>query len=240
MPMKLKNATNHGSSNCSACSLRDDMVCADISRADVIGFHTQATDYIFPRGTVLQAVEAPITAVYCIRRGAVKMVKYDVNGGQRIVRVLKRGDIAAIDWAFAGKSEHTAIAINEVHACRIPIKFFLDFISCHTDLQNRLLYKFRDALHEAELWLSQLVGGTVPARVRMARILLRLREGDDEHIHRLSNVDMASILGITEETVSRVLSELQRQGILMREGGSCVAGCLRADIPALKIIATDV
>jgi CRP/FNR family transcriptional regulator len=238
--MKLKNATNHGPSNCAACSLRDDMACADISRTEVIGFHTQATDCIFPRGMVLQAVGAPITAVYCIRKGAVKMVKYDANGGQRIVRVLKRGDIAAIDWAFADKSEHTVIAIGEVYACRIPIKFFLDFISRHADLQNRLLHKFRDALHESELWLSQLVGGTIPARVRMARILLRLDEGDGEYIHRLSNLDMASILGITKETVSRVLSEFQRQGILMRDGGSCVAGCLKADIPALKIIAADV
>jgi CRP-like cAMP-binding protein len=240
MPIKLKNATNHGPSNCAACSLRDDMACADISRDDVIGFHTQATNYIFRRGMVLQAVDAPVTAVYCIRKGAVKMVKHDVKGGQRIVRVLKRGDIVAIDWAFADKSEHTAIAIGEVRACRIPIKFFLDFVSCHTNLQNRLLHKFQDALHEAELWLSQLVGGTVPAHVRMARILLRLREGDDEHIHRLTNVDIASILGVTKETVSRVISEFRRQGILMRDGESCVAGCIRADIPALKIIAADI
>jgi CRP-like cAMP-binding protein len=74
----------------------------------------------------------------------------------------------------------------------------------------------------------------------MARILLPLREGDNEYIHHLTNMDIASILGITKETVSRVLASFKLQGILMMDGGSCVAGCIRADIPALKIIATDV
>jgi CRP/FNR family transcriptional regulator len=243
MPMKShhpQHATNHGPSNCAACSLRDDMVCADISVDEVIGFHAEATDSIFPRGMMLQTVDAPVTAVYCIREGAVKMVKYDANGGQRIVRVLKKGDIAGIDWAFSGKAEYAAIAIGEVHACRIPVKFFLDFISRHADLQIRLLHKFQDALCETELWLSQLVGGTIPSRVRMARILLRLREGDDERIHRLTNEDMGAILGVTEETVSRVLAEFQRQGILMRDWESCATKYLRADISALEIIAADV
>ena len=238
--MKIKNATNHGFSNCAVCSLRNDMVFAEISRYSVIGFHTQVTDYSLPRGMVLQAVGTPVTALYCIRKGVVKLIKYEDNGDQHIVRLLKKGDIATIEWVFADKSDHSAVAIGEVHACRIPIKFFHDFILRHADIQNSLLHKFRDALHEAELWLSQLAGGTIPVRVRIARILLRLCEGDNGDILHLPNDDLASILGVTEETVSRVISKFRQLGILMRDSGSPIGRYTRADVPALKIIAANV
>ena len=215
------------------------MICADVSLDDVMGFHTHASDYIFPSGVALQNMAAPVQAVYCIRKGVVKLVKYDANGGQRIVRVLKKGDVAGIDWAFAGTAEYAAIAVGEVHACQIPVGFFLDFVSSHADFQSRLLHKSQEALRETELWLSQLVGGTIPARVRTARLLLRLREGDSDRVHHLNNEDMGAILGVTEETVSRAIAELLRQEILVRDENSLAARYFRADIPALESIAVE-
>lgn len=235
----LQQSQCKGRSNCLACSLRHEMVCTDVTLDELVGFHTQVADYVFPPGVALQNAATPVEAVYCIRKGAVKVVKYDAGGGQRIVRVFKKGDVAGIDWAFAGKSDYMAVAVGEVHACRIPIEFFLKFVAGHPNLQMHLLRRSQEALREAELWLSQLVGGNIPIRVRVARLLLRLREGDSEHIHRLSNEDLGAILGIAEETVSRVIADFQRRGILKRAGSSFATRHFRGDIPALEMIAVE-
>ena len=82
-------------------------------------------------------------------------------------------------------------------------------------LGQRMLEKAGDALTEAQLWLAELTAGSAPARVRVARLLLRLqtKPGSDE-VFRLASSDIAAILGITVETASRVIAAFKRSGVL--------------------------
>lgn len=216
------------------------MVCSEVSLDELIDFHTGIEDFDYGHGAALFNMGAPTEGVYCIRHGAVKMVKYDPAGNQRIIRVLRKGDIAGIESAFLDHYEHTAIAVGEVRACRVPIEYFRGFVAKHGGLQMRLLQTSQEKLRETESWLSELTVGTLPARTRMARLLLRLRvTNDDERIHRFGVEDMAAILGITPETVSRVVSELVREGILVKGGKSFATRYFRGDIPALEKIALE-
>jgi CRP-like cAMP-binding protein len=154
--------------------------------------------------------------------------------------VLKKGDVAGIESAFGDHYEHTAIAVGDVRACRVPISHFRNFVSTHGSLQMRLLQTSQATLRETESWLSELTAGNLPARTRMARLLLRLRVTDGEdRIHRFGVEDMAAILGIAAETVSRVVSDLVREGILVKGGKSFATRYFRGDIPALEKIALE-
>ena len=95
-------------------------------------------------------------------------------------------------------------------------------------------------MRETDSWLSELVSNTVPAKVRLARLLLQLRIGDSDRVHRLSLADFGGILGITPETVSRLLSELGDSEILIKAGRGEHGRNYRADIPALTAISQDV
>lgn len=216
------------------------MVCSEVSLDELIDFHTGIEDFDYGHGAALFNMGAPTEGVYCIRHGAVKMVKYDPAGNQRIIRVLRKGDIAGIESAFLDHYEHTAVAVGEVRACRVPIEYFRGFVAKHGGLQMRLLQTSQEKLRETESWLSELTVGTLPARTRMARLLLRLRvTNEDERIHRFGVEDMAAILGITPETVSRVVSELVREGILVKGGKSFATRYFRGDIPALEKISLE-
>ena len=94
-------------------------------------------------------------------------------------------------------------------------------------------------MREADNWLSELVSNTVPAKVRLARLLLQLRNGDSDRVHRLKITDFGSIIGITPETISRLLNELMAEGILMKAGRAPNSRNFRADIPALMLISQD-
>jgi len=217
------------------------MVCSEVTLDELIDFHTGIEDFDYGHGAPLFNMGAPTEGVYCIRHGAVKMVKYDPAGGQRIIRVLRKGDVAGIESAFGERYEHTAVAVGDVRACRVPIDYFRGFVAKHGNLQMRLLQTSHATLRETEDWLSELTVGNLPARTRMARLLLRLRVTDDgDRIHRFGVEDMAAILGITAETVSRVVSDFVREGILVKGGKSFATRYFRGDLPALEKIAGEV
>jgi CRP/FNR family transcriptional regulator len=236
--------TNHhrscqGRSNCNACALRLDMVCGDVSLEDLNDFHAGIDDFDFAPGATLFAMDTPADAVYCIRGGAVKMVHYEPSGVIRIVRVLKPGDVAGLESTFRERYDYSAVALDAVHACRIPMPYFHKFIESHASLQKRLMETSQQALNEAQAWLAQIVGGNIPARTRLARLLLKLRTGNTDRILRFTGEDMAAILGITFETVSRLVSEFRRLGILHNVDGGRSTRFFRGDIAALEQIAQE-
>lgn len=215
------------------------MVCGDVTLEELIDFHTGIDDFDFEPGAALFTAKMPADAVYCIRAGAVKMAHLEPSGITRIVRVLKLGDVAGLESVFRETHDYSAIALNKVRACRIPMSYFRKFMAEHGSLQMRLIESSQAALAEAQSWLAQIVGGNVPARTRMARLLLKLRSGGSDQIIRFSGEDMAAILGITFETVSRVVSEFNRLGILQKVHGGRANSYFRGDIAALEKIALE-
>jgi CRP/FNR family transcriptional regulator, anaerobic regulatory protein len=229
----------NGRSNCFTCSLRSTMVCADVTLEDLQAFHTPIDDFVFEAGATIYNMADRAGAVYCIRHGVIKLVRYDVSGNQRIVRFLKKNDVLALESVFSDEQQHTAIALTEAHLCRIPMTHFRQFIAEHPALQLRLLERSQEALRDADNWLSELVSNTVPAKVRLARLLLKLRIGESDRVHRLSIADFGGILGIAPETVSRLLSELMENEILMKAGRGPNGRNYRADIPALTLVSQE-
>lgn len=226
-----------GRSNCNACVLRRQMVCSEVTLESLIDFHSGIEDFDFAPGTSLFSIDTAADAVYCLRIGAVKMVHLEPNGGVRIVRVLMSGDVAGLESTFRERYEYSAIAIDRVRACRIPMPYFHKFIGSHPALQLRLMESSQAALSEAQNWLAQMVGGGISAKVRLARLLLKLHTGNGDRVIRFSGEDMAAILGITFETVSRVTSDFARCGILRKGQGETGKRYFRADIAALEKIA---
>jgi CRP-like cAMP-binding protein len=238
MPKRVvQEPKKKGRSNCSACALRNVMVCSDVTVDELADFHTWIDDLLIPPGGVIFNTNAAADGVYCIRAGTVKLVKYSNSGNQRIVRIVKRGDVAGMEAVFAESFEHTAVAVGEVVACRIPMANFRRMIEANPTLQRRLLEKSQQALREAEIWLSELAGGSAQARERMARLLLRLREGDTPRIHRFGLEDIGAMLGITVETASRILADFTRTGVLTKRSAGAGMRYYNADIPVLEAIA---
>ena len=66
------------------------MVCADVSLEDLQAFHIPINDFVFDAGATIYNMNDPANAVYCVRHGAIKLMRYDASGNQRIVRLLKR------------------------------------------------------------------------------------------------------------------------------------------------------
>jgi CRP-like cAMP-binding protein len=174
--------------------------------------------YIHPPGAVIYEVDTHKKFVYSIRRGMVKLVHVTQDGAKRIVRLLGPGAAIGLELLDGAESyHHSAIAIDEVDLCKIPVATVKYLENNHPVLYKHVGQQLQDQLDLADQWIVAL--GTGTAKQRVAQLLLVLDEfyADKSGAFRLLNrEDMAAMTGITIETVSRMIAEFKRLKILYK------------------------
>lgn len=223
-----------GETDCANCGVRDQSLFANLSPADFKLIDQPIHDLSHEAHGTLFAEGDAGEYVFTIRKGLVKLVRYQSDGSQRIVRLLGPGDIAGLESTAGASYESTAIAITDVHSCRIPLSVIQRLESESPRLHQQLVRKWHEALKTADDFIADLATGS--ARQRLARLLLRLA-GDGGH-HQLllpSREDVGALLGITTETASRTVASFRREGLmedLDRQGRH-----FRISAPALGAVA---
>jgi CRP/FNR family transcriptional regulator len=141
----------------------------------------------------------------------VKLTRLRPNGDQRIMRILRPGDVGGLEVIVTEKYEYDAIALDDVLACRIPVDVIQQMDAESPQLHKKLLEKWHTTLHEADEWMVELTAGTV--RARLARLLLKMRNPAQPELSTLfSREDVGSMLCMKMETASRTISAFQREG----------------------------
>ena len=171
--------------------------------------HYSAKEIVYSEG-------AEADSVFVLRSGMVKLVSHLANGRARIVRVHSKGSWLGLGGVLGQPFEHTAIAVEDTDAYRIPVSELLRIKSDKPYLYCRLIECWFDYLQEADLWIAEFSTGSIKARVaRLVNFLSRIEDqGVSGDVKLLTCEEMAEILGATPESVSRVLAEFKRSNIL--------------------------
>lgn len=223
-----------GPPQCQQCDIRRLVLFADLEHGDFALIHKPIDELQFSPGQSLYRPGDTPDYVYTVREGLIKLVQYLSTGDQRIVRLLKQGDVAGLEALLDHAYQHTATVLEPVKICRIPITEINRLSKETPRMHQQLMSRWQHALSEADSWLTELSTG--PARVRLARLLLRLTLCcPNELIHLPSREDIGAMLAITTETASRLVAEFKRKGYLMEVD----AKRMRTDIARLERIISD-
>ena len=210
-----------GKGECLACDGRENAFFAGLPPDAVACMHVDVDNTATPNETVLYRPESEAAGVWVLRTGAVKLLAKSWDGSQRIVRVLKAGDVAGLEALLGGAYAHTAVTVGTANACRVPLPAVRQLCLEHPGFQWNLMKKLQAALRETEQWLVDLASPGTSARVRMARLLLRLRDGESSRVYNFSREELGLMLGVTIETASRIIAAFLRERLLVRrEAGS--------------------
>jgi len=224
-----------GLGDCLASDGRESSFFAGLSPDAVAGLHVDVNNTATPAEEILYRPATKPESVWVLRTGAVKLLASSWDGTPRIVRVLKAGDVAGLEALPAGSFAHTALTVGEVRACRIPLSAIERLCLEHSGFQWNLMQKLQAALRETENWLVDMASTGASARVRMARLLLRLRDGESNRIYKFTREDLGLMLGIALETASRIIASFQRERLLVRRPGG--DRFYNGDIHRLEMIA---
>lgn len=206
-----------GNADCRRCGLRKSALFADLADAELGHLTTEICSGVLRRGSLIYAAASAGTAVFTIRVGLVKLVMEVPGREGRIVRLLGRGATLGLE-ALAGRPyDHTASALRTTSLCRIPIPT----VEALHGRNPRLLHGLMAKWHEQVLWADRSIAvlgtGTVPQRVaNLVRLLVDIGGDPLDAVHLPVVADIAAILGVSHESVSRHLAELKRAGLLAR------------------------
>lgn len=175
------------------------------------------------RGEALFNSGGEFGSLYSIRSGFFKTIAIDREGREQVTGFYMAGELLGLDGIGAGAYDVTAIALEDSEVCAMPFGMLEGFAREMPDFQRHLhsmLAREIVANHGIMMLL-----GSMTAEQRVAAFLMNLskrfeRRGysPTEFHLRMSREEIGTYLGIKLETVSRVLSHMQHEGMLEVQG----------------------
>lgn len=201
-----------GASSCENCSIRHLALFADLEHSDFELIHQPIVEHKKAVGETLYREGDKAEFLYTIRSGVIKLTQYLPDGSQRIVRLLRQGDVAGLEAVLNPEYEHFATVLRDVEVCQIPLDVVEKLNKETPRLHTQLLNRWHNTVRKADEWLTALSTGSSKSRV--ARLVIGLSDEDDQSCHLFSREDLGAILGVTTETTSRIIAEFKRDGAL--------------------------
>lgn len=175
-----------------------------------------------PKGTLLLDPSRPRRVLYMLKRGYVQLRRITPDGRELIVGLLGPGNIFGEIDALSMGTRHTyAEAMTDVIICSLRDSDFMALLERHPPIATRMIRILSDRLRELEELVEKLALGDV--RTRLLYLLVKLGSTfgvDDGDFVRLdvglTHEDLAHMVGSTRETVSVVLGELTRAGVVRK------------------------
>ena len=212
IPIKVESAWQ-GTVDCQKCGIRDMVLFADLNQEDFAAMHTPIDDLRFPPRSTLYVEAQHAEFVMTIRSGMVKLVRNIADGRERIVRILREGDVVGLEAIATGQYGHEAVALTELSVCRIPIQLIQQLSTTSPRLHKRLTTQWQSALQSADDWITDLNFGS--ARRRVAQLILKMRDPLQPQMATVfSREDMGGMLDLKLETVSREISRFIHDGLI--------------------------
>jgi CRP/FNR family transcriptional regulator, anaerobic regulatory protein len=170
----------------------------------------------FEAGSYLFRVGDQFTAIYAVRSGCIKSYSIDAGGHELVHGFHLRGELLGFDAIYPDHHRCNALILESSSVCVIPYADISRLSDEFHSLQAQVI-QLMSREFSRQLMCAEGTGGTQ----RIARFLLdmhsRLRQpGSDEYEFRLpmSREDISNYLGITAETLSRLMAKLQRKELI--------------------------
>ncbi len=180
-----------------------------------------AKQRVFARGDVLCVEGMPARYVFSLVDGWARESRVLEDGRLQALRLLRPGDLAGVE-ALSGETYETTVEVlREARVC------LTDAVEVRRGLAaypSRGVALARVLLEDLQRLRTQVLAlGAMTAEERVRQLLSELLSGHPEGLFvalPVTRREIAELLGLTQETVSRTVQRLVRDGVLESEGRS--------------------
>ena len=207
---------------CAQCPVRDRAACASLNDEERRELARSGRTKLLGAGETLFAAGDDNSNCATLVTGALKIVSLSPDGTERILSLIHPAGFAG--ELFAPFTDHDIVALTESRVCLFSRPQFEDAIERFPKLGAALLRRTQEDLHDARRWLDLAQSGDARHKVGGA-LMAFAKAASDSPCHPastfelpLSRAELASLLGLTIETVSRQITRFERDGGIQRHG----------------------
>jgi CRP/FNR family transcriptional regulator, cyclic AMP receptor protein len=210
--------------------LRTVPIFAALSDPDIDSLAQLVSSQHYPKDTPIFFEHEEGNSFFMILSGRIKVTILGDDGREVILSMLAPGDFFG-EMALLDDEPRsaTAIAVEDCDLLSLERSDFEGVLTGRTSISAALIKILSARLRKANHQISTLALLDVYGRV--ARVLLdmareegrRLRDGRIA-FRRATHQEMANRIGTTRETVTRMMKDLERQGLVQVEGKEFVLG----------------
>lgn len=222
---------------CQACTVRNRAICADLDDGEINLLNAIGRRKTLQPGEQLLWEGDEAVLVANVIDGVLKLSTSTGDGKEQILGVVYQSDF--LGRPFGQTTPYGVEALTEAQVCVFQRSDFDRFAREHPRLEHKLLERTLSELDRTRRWMLLL--GRMNAEQKLASFLIETadrlapagRSGADGSASRvelpLSRQQIADVLGLTIETVSRQFTRMRKDGII------AIAG--RRDITILDRVA---
>ncbi|WP_404479592.1 Crp/Fnr family transcriptional regulator [Novosphingobium sp. BL-52-GroH] len=211
-------------SNCDLCVVRNRAICAALDAKELAALNAIGRTRALTAGESIIWEGEDSVLVANVIDGVLKLSTNTEDGREQIVGVVYPSDF--IGRPFGGTTGHGVTALTDAHVCVFSRRDFDAFARQHPALEHKLLERTLGELDRTRRWMLLL--GRKSAAEKMASFLVEMTErlagsacriDVDKPGQRLltlpfSRQQIADVLGLTIETVSRQFTRLKNDGVI--------------------------
>jgi CRP/FNR family transcriptional regulator len=202
---------------CPTCGARERAVCGVLTGPELRALSKAGHRRTLARGQTLVWAGDEAAACANVVAGVLKITAVDAGGRERIAGLLYPGDF--IGHPFGGRELHTVTAASDAELCVFARADFAAALGRFHHMAGALLQRTLDALDASRL--ANLMIGQTSARARVAGFLSDLAArapgagcaGAPVGLP-VTRGEMAELLGLTIETVSRQMTALRGERVI--------------------------
>lgn len=175
----------------------------------------------YEQGMMVFLQDEPITDVFFIQQGKVKIYKTNYDGSEQIVNVLQRDDMFPHQGFFRqGNYPAHAEILADTLLVNIPILSFENLLLTNPNICIKIFRVLGDVIVDLQQRLGEKMFYNVYEQIIRMFMRLATKNGVEIEpgIYRLhidlTNGELANIIGTSRETISRSLTRLRKSGLV--------------------------
>jgi CRP/FNR family transcriptional regulator len=212
--------------SCVTCPHKQDRLFCSIAPAALQHLSRITGPATYPKGAVLFVERQSARGVFILCAGHVKLTTSSADGKTMILRISEPGELLGLSATIAGRPyEVTADVIEPTQVNFISRTEFLNFLREHGEAAMRVVEELSETYHSAFAEM-RTIGLSHSAGEKLARFILDwiADHGSEEGAIRaklsLTHGEIAQMIGVSRETVTRLFAHFRKGDLLQVKGST--------------------
>jgi CRP-like cAMP-binding protein len=217
-----------------ACCIENVPIFASLSHDEKMEIVEIASSRRFEKGETIYTAGDKGGTMFVLHTGRAKLFRLNASGKEQVLRLVEPGEfIGELSLFSSLPLTDNAEALEATTMCTLQGDRFKGLMAKYPSIAFKVMDELSRRLEKAENRIEDISLSSVNKRVSSA--LLELSEDKKEFLLPMTKGDLASQLGMTQETLSRKLAALQEEGLIILKGQRKIIIKNKAELEAISL-----